>query len=58
MLLEYTATAEGIAMVKEELTGDFLTYEMLKEWDSKLPLIVGADGILFLNVKALMPENQ
>ena len=58
ILLEYTATADGIALVKEELTGDFLTYEMLKEWDGKLPLIIGADGSLFLDIRALMPENQ
>ena len=58
ILMEYTATADGIALVKEQLTGDFLTYEMLKEWDGKLPLIIGADGNLFLDVRALMPEDQ
>ena len=53
---EYKATADGIQAIRDSLTGDYLTYEMLNQWDGTLPVIIGDDGSLFLDVRALIKE--
>jgi regulator of protease activity HflC (stomatin/prohibitin superfamily) len=53
---EYKATADGIQAIRDSLTSDYLTYEMLNQWDGKLPVIIGDDGSLFLDVRALIQE--
>lgn len=54
ILAEYNATARGIYLITQSIDSDYLTYEMIQQWEGRVPLIVGENGNLFLDVRSLL----
>jgi regulator of protease activity HflC (stomatin/prohibitin superfamily) len=51
ILIDAKAKAEANRILSESLTPGLITYESLKKWDGKMPMVIGGDGAMpFINL--------
>ena len=57
-IIEADATAAAIEVITSQMTPEYAQYLWLKQWDGKLPAVVGSDSGLIIDVQSLIDESQ
>ena len=56
-ILKATADAEAIKLIRESLTGEYLSYISIEKWDGKLPYLFGGETIPFIQIPVNSTSN-
>ena len=56
-VIEAEATAKAIEVITAQMTPEYAQFLWLKQWDGKLPLVVGEGQSLIIDVKSIVDDR-